>query len=77
MHSHIYTNGHICLDILYDNWSPVLTVESICLSILSMLSSATVKERPHGNDSYVRESTGRSPKLTRLYQQSFHFLFFK
>lgn len=31
------------VDILYDSWSPAMTVSSICISILSMLSSSTVK----------------------------------
>jgi len=33
----------VCLNVLYDGWSPALTVTSVCLSILSMLSSATEK----------------------------------
>lgn len=31
------------VDILYDSWSPAMTVSSICISILSMLSSSTEK----------------------------------
>ncbi|RVW51735.1 putative ubiquitin-conjugating enzyme E2 16 [Vitis vinifera] len=50
-------------DILYDSWSPAMTVSSICISILSMLSSSTVKQRPEDNDRYVRNCrNGRSPR---------------
>eukprot|EP01102_Stenamoeba_stenopodia_P017200 TRINITY_DN6131_c0_g2_i1.p1 TRINITY_DN6131_c0_g2~~TRINITY_DN6131_c0_g2_i1.p1 ORF type:complete len:151 (+),score=23.50 TRINITY_DN6131_c0_g2_i1:288-740(+) len=64
-HPHIYSNGHICLSILYDNWSPALSVSSVCLSILSMLSSNTKDEWPIDNDGYVARAIGRSPKDTR------------
>jgi ubiquitin-conjugating enzyme E2 W len=39
-HEHIYSNGYICLSILYDDWTPSLRVSSVVLSILSMMSSA-------------------------------------
>ncbi|GJY70248.1 probable ubiquitin-conjugating enzyme E2 18 [Tanacetum coccineum] len=56
------------LDILYDSWSPAMTVGSICISILSMLSSSPAKERPEDNDRYVKNCrNGRSPKETRWW----------
>ncbi|KYQ92043.1 Rab GTPase [Tieghemostelium lacteum] len=65
IHPHIYSNGHICLSILYDAWSPALTVSSVCVSILSMLSSCTEKVPPVDNQYYVSRSIGKTPKDTR------------
>jgi len=36
-------------DVLYDSWSPAMRLSSICLSILSMLSSSSVKQKPKDN----------------------------
>jgi ubiquitin-conjugating enzyme E2 W len=60
-------SGHICLSILADGWSPALTVQSICLSLISMLSSCPRKERPPDNDRYVQRSVGKSPKETKWF----------
>jgi len=65
VHPHVYSNGHICLSILDTEWSPSLTVAQVCLSILSMLSSCTTRERPPDDAAYVRKVGHRSPKNTR------------
>ena len=64
IHPHVYANGHICLSILADDWSPALTILSVCVSLQSMLSSCSQKERPPDNDMYVRFGS-RDPKRTK------------
>lgn len=39
-HCNINKHGNICLDILKDNWTPVLTIEKVLLSISSLLAEA-------------------------------------
>ncbi|KAG1926224.1 ubiquitin-conjugating enzyme E2 W, partial [Pimephales promelas] len=64
--SHVYSNGHICLSILTEDWSPALSVQSVCLSIISMLSSCKEKRRPPDNSFYVR-TCNKNPKKTKWW----------
>ncbi|RSH88629.1 hypothetical protein EHS25_002856 [Saitozyma podzolica] len=66
LHPHVYSNGHICASILGNEWSPVLNAVAICITMQSMLASNKKKERPEGNDRYVRNAPS-NPKDTRWH----------
>lgn len=63
IHPHIYSNGHICLNLLGDDWTPACTIESIVISIQSMLNNNMVLERPKDDLSYINNAP-KNPKST-------------
>ncbi|ORY19423.1 ubiquitin-conjugating enzyme/RWD-like protein [Clohesyomyces aquaticus] len=67
-HPHIYSNGIICLDLLdRTGWSPVHNVESVCISLQSMLTGNTKKERPPGDENFVRSNTQRPRDINFVF----------
>lgn len=68
VHPHIYSNGIICLDLLSSaGWSPVQTVESVCMSIQSMLTANSRNERPPGDSEFVSYNRRRPRDINFHY----------
>ncbi|OKL57871.1 hypothetical protein UA08_06671 [Talaromyces atroroseus] len=68
IHPHIYSNGFICLDLLSSaGWSPVQTVESVCMSIQSMLTANSRNERPPDDDDFVARNKRRPRDVDFFY----------
>lgn len=57
------------------NRSPALSVQSVCLSISSMLSSCREKKRPPDNTLYVK-TCNKNPKKTKWWYHGEFFKFF-
>lgn len=54
VHPHIYSNGHICLNILYDGWTPVQTISSVVLSLQSMLQNNLLLQPPEDDKRHCK-----------------------
>lgn len=57
-HPNIDNRGNICLDILKDNWSPVLSIPKVLLSILSLMC------QPNPDDPLM-------PQIANLYTSDY------
>ena len=59
LHSNISSEGSICLDILKDKWSPVLTISQVLLSISSLLNDPNPRDPLNTEiaDLYIRDKT--------------------
>mmetsp|Transcript_14363 Transcript_14363/g.24454 ORF Transcript_14363/g.24454 Transcript_14363/m.24454 type:complete len:81 (-) Transcript_14363:43-285(-) len=61
-HEHVYSCGYICLSTLSTDWTPALKTSSVCMSILSMLSSADKKQKPPNDEESSAYMKNKSPK---------------
>ncbi|CCH44870.1 Ubiquitin-conjugating enzyme E2 [Wickerhamomyces ciferrii] len=65
IHPHIYSNGHICLDLLGPAWTPIQTINSLLISLQSILASNSRNERPSDDEKYVAKAP-KNPSKTRF-----------
>ena len=71
IHPHVYSNGIICLDLLgSQGWSPVQSVQSVCMSIQSMLTSNNKNERPPGDEEFVKGNKLRPRDIDFMYDDN-------
>jgi ubiquitin-protein ligase len=66
-HPNISTDGQICLDVLKDKWSPIFTLRTILISILSLLSDPNPDSPLNGEAARLYTNCKLSKNDTKIY----------
>lgn len=68
-HPNIDAHGNICLDILKNKWTPVYTLRTVLMSIISLLSDANPDSPLNGDAAHTYTASQKSVIGRRTYQK--------
>lgn len=68
----VYSDGHLCLDLLQDAWSPCHSVSSLLTSIQSLLTDPNCSSpaNPEAAHQYVSDRPAYNRRVRRLAEKT-------
>ncbi|KIZ07222.1 hypothetical protein MNEG_0735 [Monoraphidium neglectum] len=71
-HPNIYSDGHLCLDLLQDAWSPCHSVSTLLTSIQSLLTDPNCSSpaNPEAAHQYVADRVAYNRRVRRLAEKT-------
>lgn len=71
-HPNVYNDGTLCMDILQEQWSPVMTVNTVLTSVQSLLTDPNPASpaNPEAAQLYIQDRSAYDKRVRRLAQKS-------